>query len=170
MQAFQSADRRFGLRIPPGELDRMVSFCRKAERAETGGVIAGRYSEEHDWAIVTEVTGPPADSRSGPTWFRRGVRGLQQLIERLWQRDRSYYLGEWHYHPYSSPNPSATDTRQMREIADSDSYACPEPILLILGGDPAGELRARAFVFFRGSDYAELARAEHKAADTETLQ
>jgi integrative and conjugative element protein (TIGR02256 family) len=163
--SFQSADRQFGLRISAKEIDRMVSLCRKAKRAETGGVIVGQYNEQHDWAIVTEVTGPPEDSRSGSTWFLRGVRGLQQLIERLWQRDRSFYLGEWHYHPYSSPDPSSTDTSQMRKIADSASYACPEPILLILGGDPSKELQIRAFVFCCGSDYVELSRVVSEAAE-----
>jgi integrative and conjugative element protein (TIGR02256 family) len=138
----------------------MVSLCRDAKKNETGGIIAGRYTDARDWAIITELTGPPNDSRSGRTWFRRGIRGLQQLIDRLWQRERSYYLGEWHYHPFASPNVSGTDISQMRTIAGSDAYACPEPILLILGGDPAGVFEIRAFVFLRGRDYIELSRTD----------
>jgi len=146
----------------------MVSLCRKAKRAETGGIVAGRYNGQLDWAIVTEVTGPPTDSRSGRNWFQRGVRGLQQLIERLWQRDRSCYLGEWHYHPYAPPTPSGPDTSQMRKIADLASYECPEPILLILGGDPDKELETRAFVFCRGSEYVELKLIKSDVTEAET--
>ncbi len=134
----------------------MTSLCRKAKRSETGGILAGRYSEGHDCAVVTEVTGPPPDSRSGPTWFKRGVRGLQQLIERLWGQGRAYYLGEWHYHPYGPPNPSKADVAQMTEIASSNGYSCPEPLLLIIGGDPKMGLEIKVFVFQRGEGYLEL--------------
>ena len=155
---FRSADQRFGLRISLDTVDHMAALCRMANRAETGGILAGRYSERHDCAVVTEVTGPPPDSRSGPTWFKRGVRGLQQLIERLWRLDRSFYLGEWHYHPYGSPRPSTTDIKQMSLISANDSYSCPEPILVILGGDPNADLDISVFVFQRGESYLELPR------------
>lgn len=134
----------------------MLSLCSKAKQNETGGILAGHYSGEHDWAEVTDVTGPPEDSRSGRTWFRRGVRGLQQLINQFWNRDRSYYLGEWHYHPHAEPSPSRTDIVQMKEISQSERYQCPEPILLILGGDPDVEPKLRVFVFASYSNYVEL--------------
>ena len=43
--------------------------------------------------------------------------------------------------------PSGTDIGQMHEIATSSPYACPEPTMLIIGGDPCGNWNARAFVF-----------------------
>lgn len=155
---FQSPDRRFGLRIASNEVERMVSLCRKAKRNEIGGILTGRYTDEHDWAEVTDATGPPEDSRSGRTWFERGVRGLQQLINQCWKRDRSYYLGEWHYHPYAGASPSRTDIAQMKKISEAESYQCPEPILLILGGDPVGALDIRAFIFARNNKYIELTK------------
>lgn len=155
---FQSADQVFGLEVPSKDMDRLISLCRKAKRAETGGLLVGHYDDHHHWAFVTEVTGPPSDSRSGRTWFERGVRNLQKFLEKLWQQDRSFYLGEWHFHPFAPANPSHTDVSQMRKIADSASYKCPEPILLILGGDPAKEMEVQAFVFRRGSDSVELMR------------
>lgn len=158
--AFQSPDRRFGLRIASKDVERMVSLCRKAKRNETGGILTGRYTGEHDWAEVTDATGPPEDSRSGRTWFERGVRGLQKLINQCWRRDRSYYLGEWHYHPYAGASPSRTDIAQMKKISEAESYQCPEPILLILGGDPAGSLELRAFVFTGCHKYVELIKVD----------
>jgi hypothetical protein len=44
----------------------------------------------------------------------------------------------------------------MAEIAETESCRCPEPILLILGGDPDGVWDIRAFVFRRGHAHVEL--------------
>jgi hypothetical protein len=65
--------------------------------------------------------------------------GLEVWLARLWTRDASYYVGEWHFHPYSRPQPSDRDLAQMQVIAKSTRYQCPTPILLIVGGDPKGE-------------------------------
>lgn len=78
---------------------------------------------------------PPPDSKSGTTWFARGVCGLQRWLDSLWHGpSRAYYLGEWHLHPGGAPTPSGTDLEQMTAIANNPRYACPEPILVILGG------------------------------------
>jgi hypothetical protein len=52
---------------------------------------------------------------------------------------KEHYLGEWHFHPFAAPSPSSIDYSQMAEIAVSRSWRCPEPVLLIIGGDPRGE-------------------------------
>ena len=96
------------------------------------------------------------DSRSGRTWFVRGIRGLQKTIDRLWTRQHEYYLGEWHFHPGGAPDPSQTDIEQVQEIAYSEQYHCPEPVLLIIGGEPSGKWSARSFVFPRHRAYTEL--------------
>lgn len=123
---------------------------------ETGGIFVGEYSEEGDCALVAAVSGAPADSRAGRAWFYRGVRGLQVWLDRLWHRERKYFLGEWHFHPYAEPTPSGTDKRQLTEIAKASSYHCQEPILVIIGGDPKGEWRIRSFVFPRDHAFVEL--------------
>ena len=74
------------------------------------------------------------------------MRGLQRSVNKLW-KSRSFYLGEWHFHPFAAPDPSGSDISQMCEIARAESCKCPEPVLVILGGDPAGEWQIRAFAF-----------------------
>lgn len=163
---FWSEDRRFGLRVDAEHLQRLLAFCREAGSRETGGILLGIYSEPHDMAVVTEVSGPPPDSARGRTWFRRGVQGLQDRINVLWKDKRHFYLGEWHFHPGAAPNPSPDDIAQMREIAASPRYTCPEPDLLIIGGDPLGGWVPRAFVFPRGTPPVELLREEAPTAST----
>lgn len=153
---FRSRDGRFALRVGEEEVGRVLAHCLAAAPRETGGILIGFYDSDHRVAEVVRATPAPADSRRGRTWFVRGVRGLQSLVNRVWRQNRHYYLGEWHFHPYGSPAPSQDDKDQLNKIANEASYHCPEPVLLIIGGDPAGVWTARAFVFRRGEAHVEL--------------
>ena len=130
---FQSADGRFGLSFLEDAVEELLKYCREAEDVETGGIIVGRYSEDRVTAVADRVTGPPPDSKHFFAQFLRGVQGLQELLNCVWsKRERQFYLGEWHYHPLPNPVPSADDIAQMREIANSKKYACPEPLLHVV--------------------------------------
>ena len=61
-------------------------------------------------------------------------------------------MGEWHYHSDGSAQPSATDTRQMQDIAKDNDSHCPEPILLVMGENNA----VTAHVFPRNESAIEL--------------
>ena len=130
---FWSSDRRFGLLMPDALLEQLYARCYAAGANETGSILVGHYRDRNRLAIVTDLPSTPSDSRASAMHFERGTLGLRRLLGRLWQRDR-YYLGEWHYHPDAAPFPSARDDQQMREVAASDRFRCPEPILLIVGG------------------------------------
>lgn len=155
---FWSDDSRFGLEVEDKHVSELLRLCRQSCPNETGGILLGQYTLSHHCAIVTVISHAPADSRSGRTWFIRGIRGLQRVIDRLWQREHVYYLGEWHFHPFGSPLPSPTDIDQMQEISRSEQYHCPEPLLLIIGGDPSQNWSARAYVFPRELAYIEMVR------------
>lgn len=155
---FWSDDCRFGLRVFVEQTSQILRLCIDAKGNEVGGVLAGFYTVAHDCAVVKAISSLPADSRSGKTWFNRGVRGLQVWLDLLWHRQRYYYLGEWHFHPNGVPVPSQVDAEQMKGIACSERYRCPEPVLLIIGGDPLADWTAKAYVFPREHDPAELAQ------------
>jgi len=146
---FWSNDRRFGLSVREKEMAGILALCSGAKPSETGGILVGLYTPAHDCAIVTHVTGAPPDSRSGCSWFHRGTQGLQPWLDRMWVSMRHFYLGEWHFHPGREPVPSPGDVDQMKSISESPSYRCPEPVLLIVGGDPESRWAARAYVFPR---------------------
>lgn len=143
---WSSADGRFGMEIQQAALARALVICERAGTAETGGIIVGHYTVKHDCAVVTELRGPPNDSEAGRTWFVRGAQGLTDYLRSLWTRERRYYLGEWHFHPRASAQPSRQDTGQMQEIARDPRYRCPEPLLLIIGGSPPEAYELSAFV------------------------
>ena len=156
---FRSTDGRFGLCVPPEAVTRIAEFRRDKDPDETGGILLGRYTEDHSWGIVTTVSGPPTDSRHGPTWFHRGVRGLQGLLTRLWKANEAYYLGEWHSHPESRVTPSGTDQTQLNAISSDGGYSCPEPVLLISGGKLVAPTMA-AYVYPRDESPVQLQPTE----------
>ncbi len=153
---FWPEDRQFGLRMTEKQLKEILRLCKQACPLETGGILIGHYTDSNDCAVVTEITNAPPDSRSGNQWFVRGVRGLQKKLDRLWQRGNGFYLGEWHFHPFGSPSPSHTDGKQMQEISKTEKYHCPEPVLLILGGDPESNWTAQAYAFPRGRKFLAM--------------
>jgi len=152
---FRSADHRFGLHMPSGIVHDLIDRCQHAGMLETGGILVGKYNSEHDCATVSAISAMPPDSRRGRSWFERGVTGLQRWLNGLWSR-REYYLGEWHFHPGAAPFPSSVDLSQMKRIANTKSYHCPEPILLIIGGDPSGSWNVQSLVCLAGGETIQL--------------
>jgi integrative and conjugative element protein (TIGR02256 family) len=152
---FASVDGRYRVVLTAGLLARMVRLCAASPRQETGGILAGSYSQDRRSAVVTLMTGPPSDSRSGRTWLIRGVAGLKDWLLDLWKRKVAHYLGEWHYHPDADPAPSSIDRAQLRAIAVSAQYACPEPFLVILGGDPPRDWTL-SVTLFDGTTFIDL--------------
>src|SRR5689334_8209986 len=106
---FRSVDCQFAVNIMPTALETILKCCVSASRRETGGILVGSYNSSLDCAQIDYASRPPSDSKAGHTWFERGTRGLQRLLDRFWGRATGYYLGEWHYHPHSSTFLSDTD-------------------------------------------------------------
>jgi integrative and conjugative element protein (TIGR02256 family) len=150
--------RRYALHLAAASWQQIDSECRRSGAIETGGILVGHYSTDASTVIVTEALPPPKDSTRGRSWFHRGVAGLRELLTNRWQsKVRSYYIGEWHYHPASIVEPSKDDLTQMYSINADRRYSCREPVMLIVGQPQAGvERPLRAFVFPQGQLHMEL--------------
>jgi integrative and conjugative element protein (TIGR02256 family) len=155
---FRSADGCFALRIPGKLLERMLEQCARTGHRETGGILVGRYSEDHRVAEVTAVSGSPSDSSSCRTSFVRGIKGLGRWLRKLWSGHRDYYLGEWHFHPGAMPQPSEVDSSTMFGIAGSEVCKCPEPILFLIGDSVSEGWCFHAEVTTRGGRQVLLRR------------
>lgn len=143
----RSDDSRFTVVVPRSRIRDLVARCTQAGQLETGGVLVGAYSKDGECATVIAIGAPPVDSASGHTWFRRGIRGVSEWLSALWRGSTPvYYLGEWHFHPFANPNASVEDVEQIRGIAQDERYRCPEPVLIIVGGDPKAKWRLAAYV------------------------
>jgi integrative and conjugative element protein (TIGR02256 family) len=155
-------DGTFAVELQASVLGALDRYCGDAGSAETGGILIGRYSDDLALAIVREATPPPTDSERGRSWFVRGVRGLREMLGKRWRaRERTFYIGEWHFHPANHVEPSGEDFAQMLEISRARKYDCKEPLLLIFGASkPAGQRIFRAFVCPAGVTPLELRQAD----------
>lgn len=158
MTTFVTADRHLGVVIDDEVRGRLIEYCIRAGRKETGGILTGRYSDLRDQAVITDVTGPPRDSIRAPFSFVRGLAGVQRRLDRAWRR-HDFYLGEWHFHPFMGADPSLRDRTQITDFSKDPAYACPEPILVVVGGDPAQDAEFQVAVVQAG-DLVFLAPSE----------
>lgn len=138
MMRFLSADDSTAVTIEDVAWASIVERCAAAGRSETGGVLIGRYTELRDRAVIVEATAAPRDSIFWPFAFWRGIRGLRRLLADRWSHGL-HYVGEWHFHPFVSAEPSGRDLEQMRTFAADPDYRCLRPVLVVVGGDPQGD-------------------------------
>lgn len=114
--------------------EQMLHYSNKTKPYETGGILIGNYSQDLTTASILKITPPPKNSIQKKHSFHRGSTELQLILDTAWDKGY-YYLGEWHYHPNSLATPSQTDIKQMIEFSKNKNLKCPEPILVIIGGD-----------------------------------
>lgn len=158
-QRWETEHGEYTLQIELTAWRRIDRECKKAHPLEIGGLLIGHYTADKTTAVVTEASGPPRDSRRGQNWFERGVAGLKNMLVKRWSQDkRTYYLGEWHYHPVSQVEPSPADITQMRRISEAPNYHCQEPIMVIVGQSEGETRPVRAFVFPRTCPHLEFQR------------
>ncbi|PAM82458.1 Mov34/MPN/PAD-1 family protein [Pseudomonas sp. ERMR1:02] len=144
--SFSSPSAPYTVTLEATVLSKMVSDCTRAGAHETGGILIGNYSSDGSIALISEITSHPKDSISSSVTFQRGIIGLKELLAARWD-EGFHYVGEWHYHPGGSPEPSGPDIHAMRSIATNAKYSCREPILIILGGRPPREVKLSVTVF-----------------------
>jgi len=154
----RTADGVFAVQLEEQVLKTLDRLCGEAGRKETGGILIGRYSSDRSMATVLEATPPPSDSRRGRFWFVRGVNGLREMLAGRWQaEERTYYVGEWHFHPVDQVSPSGDDFRQMLDIGRAQAYDCKHPLLVIVGASRGQGFRPlRTFVCPSGKPPLEL--------------
>ncbi|MBT2639368.1 Mov34/MPN/PAD-1 family protein [Bacillus sp. ISL-39] len=136
-------------------VNELCEICVSSLPNEIGGILIGHYVENNTCAKITEVLKAPKDSKGGSTWFYRGTFGIKKKLDKLWEEKGLYYIGEWHYHPNSSSNLSNQDISQMTSISYNSSYKCPEPILLIIGGN-SKSWEYSTYIFPKGENFVRF--------------
>ncbi len=103
---------------------------------ETGGILMGFRSGTGN-LIITKVSGPGPSSIRRSDWFERDRDFCQQVLDKTVAElgERGQYVGEWHYHPRDTNQPSGRDLQSLTEIALQANYATDEPVLVILSPD-----------------------------------
>lgn len=108
------------MRLPiyAAALESIVVAIRSSDpRLETGGALFG----PSDGSKILHAAGPGPRAEHGPRSFRRDLTFTQHEAERLYQADRSHWIGEWHTHVDVPPAPSNLDLHTYaKHMADRD--------------------------------------------------
>lgn len=102
---------------------------------ETGGLLFGQFDETLEIAWITNVSGPPANSKFSPEYFICSPEGTQELCHQYKERSNGavQYIGTWHSHPVSAANPSETDYGGIAGIFASSLSGGALQIMMIVG-------------------------------------
>lgn len=152
------------LELPRVCLDEMIEYFKRDSPDETGGILTGRYTDETEGRII-RASDPPPDSIQSPTTFLRGTEEVDEALKESRERYGLYYLGEWHTHPDEAPRLSDQDKREMQSIANNESYECPHPFLVIIGGNEQAGFTIKPYIFHRDEGYNELTLAREASTD-----
>lgn len=152
MRAWYEPMGTMGVRISEEHLAFMAQELARCAPFETGGILVGLY-ESNTVARVTAVYPAPVDSKASLRDFWRGTDGLREILDRHWAEDpKTFYLGEWHTHPGAMTILSQADIDTMLEMAESKAMACPEPLLIVVGGGLDGAPASFGVNLFKGGE------------------
>ena len=145
----------------------MRAWIRRSERlapgAETGGVVFGERDDALRVLWVSDVLGPPPDSKASPSGFECGTAGVDEANQAIRARSRgaSLPVGMWHTHPNGIPVPSSKDFEGMSRIISSLDRSLPKQLLVIVGG-ASSQHTVGAYIYDRYKPFpcTAVARAE----------
>jgi integrative and conjugative element protein (TIGR02256 family) len=114
----------------------IAAMTEESSNSETGGILIGTIDDQHR-AVVLRATGPGPGARKSKEGFARDVEYVQAELDRLTRETKwqAVYIGEWHSHLESDPQPSTRDIDSMSGIAAAPNYLTRCPVLLIAGLD-----------------------------------
>lgn len=123
----------------PDDLRVMESYAEEKHPLETGGMILGYHAASMDATVVTHVLGPGTYAAHQPNSFYPDGAYHQEQLSSIYSKTDGYctYIGDWHTHPCGPPSPSMRDRRTLQKIRRTRSSRCPNPLMIILVGDPS---------------------------------
>ncbi|OAJ52494.1 hypothetical protein A6V36_13885 [Paraburkholderia ginsengiterrae] len=139
----------YQIRLAPAAKSAMLGWMRKSERMwgptpETGGILFGEIDRFLKIVWITAVSGPPPDSQASPVGFICGTRGVAEMNAEQTSRTRGSvaFIGMWHTHPGSQPDPSHTDRSAMVRLFEGTDFQAHQFLMLIVGGSAKAPLIA----------------------------
>lgn len=102
---------------------------------EAGGILIGRISSRENNILIDVATSPHSNDIRKRFFFFRRKEKAQQIVNKYWQKSggTKIYLGEWHTHPESNPNPSLHDLKNWINIFSKATYEQDFLVFTIVG-------------------------------------
>lgn len=83
---------------------------------ETGGILLGRGPSRYGLLDVVDAGDPGPNAVRHADSFLRDLAHAQQLADAAWTRNHATWIGEWHTHPETGPEPSPRDLVTYAEL------------------------------------------------------
>jgi len=102
---------------------------------ETGGLLLGEIDDSLRTISIDVATGPPRDSKKSPDHFLCGVEGTEEQCKYHAEKSGSStnFVGVWHTHPISMPEPSTVDLEAMAQLLHCQDKTPRHVVMLIVG-------------------------------------
>lgn len=121
------------LLIRKNVLEKLYGQRQTGMEPESGGILLGSYRGEH--FEIVDATLPGIQDIRRPREFIRNCNIHQKQATKAWRESNGSvtYIGEWHTHPISSPDPSYIDlhewinklpNRNMILLIQGTKYIC----------------------------------------------
>lgn len=125
------------VRIHPTVVSKMKEELIKNYPNETGGLMIGLIHSKRRVIYVTRTIDAPQGSMGDPSKFRRNsAKNSPELTAIMNKTGQTLgYIGDWHSHPISSANRSATDLNAMLETKKQLAPAGVPTFILIISQD-----------------------------------
>lgn len=106
-----------------------------SSKKETGGLLLGEIDDSLLTIYLDVATGAPPDSYKSATRFECGTEGTAQICDfyRRKSEGATRFVGVWHTHPTSLPEPSSVDLNAMLKILHLQENPPRHVVMLIVG-------------------------------------
>lgn len=128
-------DKKTILSIEDNAIHKMMKYCQRQGRNESGGILLGRVRDNYSEFIITDISEPCIKDKSGRCYFIRNKENAQMIINKNWKQSSGQinYLGEWHTHPEYNPTPSFIDKRLLSQCLKKNEYPFNGLFMIIVG-------------------------------------
>ena len=114
-----------------------ISFNARANNRleETGGLLLGEIDDSLEKIWIDISSGAPPDSIKSEQLFQCGTDGTKEMNDHhnLKTEGSTRFIGVWHTHPVSRPNPSEVDIEAMARILHAQERTPRHVVMLIIG-------------------------------------
>lgn len=103
---------------------------RRFWQSESGGQLFARLEGQD--ILVVEATGPRPGDQRGRSFYRPDKAAEQAEIDARF-RHGLHFVGDWHTHPQTYPEPSNSDLASIADAVRRSTYTLNGFILLVVG-------------------------------------
>lgn len=117
--------------------------ARKCAPLETGGILLGYRSADHE-QVITHALGPGPDASHDRIEYVPDYPHDRRSALDWWEKTNGteYYLGDWHSHPECAPYLSNRDEEVLGMIALDQESQLTCPVMLVVGLQPVATVAA----------------------------